>query len=451
MLIMNTYSCLRSGCLQKLFLISCILFIFAFSDSIDVKAQKVPGKTTHRTGLKRRRGSWNSSYRSLKVMEEAGLRPDIITGVSMGSIIGGMYSLGYSADSLEKIFKSLNWKLILSNKISENKVIFLEKQHFSNSAISLPLSSRKVMFPSGLINGQQVENVLSFYSWPAADIYDFSKLPIPFMCVATDIVNFKIVDLKKGYLSDAIRASFLQMIAKAEAAHHRQHGGDAGAARARQRRDALQRGVEKSRPLVARGVTARRQRRAQCIARDILGLESWVQPPEQNQAFVAGRTGPRRPAASWPSRSRPRPARPSSNDARPSRWPERLALLRARIGRRPSSSAAPGPTQRARPWPAKARARKRNQAVQPNLVPERDAFPVSGEGSGNSPNVLRAMGAAKDHGCVTVGVCGYQGGKLKALADHCFHVKVDDMQIVEDVHMILVHILMKILCVGKGS
>ena len=64
------------------------------------------------------------------------------------------------------------------------------------------------MFPSGLINGQQVENVLSFYAWPAADINDFSKLPIPFMCVATDIVNFKKVDLKNGYLSDAIRASF---------------------------------------------------------------------------------------------------------------------------------------------------------------------------------------------------------------------------------------------------
>lgn len=91
----------------------------------------------------------------IKVMEEAGLRPDFITGVSMGSIIGGMYSLGYSADSLQKILKSINWKLILSNKIPENKVIFLEKGHFSNSAISLPLSSRKVVLPSGLINGQQ--------------------------------------------------------------------------------------------------------------------------------------------------------------------------------------------------------------------------------------------------------------------------------------------------------
>ena len=129
-------------------------------------------------------------------MEEAGLRPDYITGVSMGSIIGGLYSLGYSADSLHKIFKSINWKLMLSNKIPENKVIFLEKKHFNNSIISLPLSSRKVILPSGLINGQQVENTLSFYAWPAADINDFSKLPIPFMCVATDIITYKKVDLE---------------------------------------------------------------------------------------------------------------------------------------------------------------------------------------------------------------------------------------------------------------
>jgi len=141
-------------------------------------------------------------------MEEAGLRPDYITGVSMGSIIGGMYSLGYSADSLQKIFKSINWKLILSNKIPLNKVIFLEKDHYANSLVALPLSSRKILFPSGLINGQQAENMLSYYAWPAADINDFSKLPIPFLCVATDIINYKKVDIKTGYLPDAIRASF---------------------------------------------------------------------------------------------------------------------------------------------------------------------------------------------------------------------------------------------------
>lgn len=144
----------------------------------------------------------------IKVMEQAGLQPDYITGVSMGSIVGGFYSIGYSADSLIRIFKKINLESILSNKIEENKVIFLEKSNFNNSILSLPLSNKKVLFPTGLINGQQVENTLNFYAWPSADINDFSKLPIPFMCVAADIIRYKKVDLTNGYLPDAIRASF---------------------------------------------------------------------------------------------------------------------------------------------------------------------------------------------------------------------------------------------------
>jgi NTE family protein len=143
----------------------------------------------------------------IKVMEESGLRPDYITGVSMGAIIGGLYSLGYTADSLHRLLKTINWNTILSNKIPENKVIFLEKAHFYHSIVSLPLSSRKVKLPSGLIAGQQFENALSYYTWPAADINDFSKLPIPFMCLAADIKTFKQVNLKTGCLADALRAS----------------------------------------------------------------------------------------------------------------------------------------------------------------------------------------------------------------------------------------------------
>jgi NTE family protein len=143
----------------------------------------------------------------IKVMEEAGLRPDYITGVSMGSIIGGMYSLGYSGDSLYKILKKMNWQILLSNKIPESKIIFLEKNNYYNNIVSLSISSGKLSLPSGLINGQLIENSLSYYLWPAADISDFSKLPIPFMCLGTDIINYKKVKLTKGYLPDALRAS----------------------------------------------------------------------------------------------------------------------------------------------------------------------------------------------------------------------------------------------------
>jgi NTE family protein len=143
----------------------------------------------------------------IMVMEEAGLRPDYITGVSMGSIIGGMYSIGYSGDSLYKILKKLNWQLLLSNKIPQNKIIFLEKNNYNNNIFSLPISTGKLSLPSGLINGQLIENTLGYYLWPAADISDFSKLPIPFMCLGTDIINYKKVELRKGYLPDALRAS----------------------------------------------------------------------------------------------------------------------------------------------------------------------------------------------------------------------------------------------------
>ena len=208
MLNMNIYSCDFSQYLQKPVIIICLSFLLLFYSSISINAQD--NRERPRVGLVLSGGGAHgiAHLGVIKVMEEAGLRPDLITGVSMGSIIGGLYSLGYSADSLQKILKGINWKVILSNKIPENKVIFLEKEHFANSAISLPLSSRKILLPSGLINGQQAENMLSYLAWPAADINDFSKLPIPFLCVATDIIRYKKVDLKTGYLPDAIRASF---------------------------------------------------------------------------------------------------------------------------------------------------------------------------------------------------------------------------------------------------
>ncbi len=143
----------------------------------------------------------------LKVMEEAGLRPDYITGVSMGSIVGSLYSIGYSADSLHNILKNADWNLLLSNSMTEDKVIFTEKKYFNNSIASFPISSRKVKLPSGLINGQHIEKMLSYYAWPAAGINDFLTLPIPFLCIGTDLVSCGKIVLKNGYLPDAVRAS----------------------------------------------------------------------------------------------------------------------------------------------------------------------------------------------------------------------------------------------------
>ncbi len=67
-------------------------------------------------------------------------------------------------------------------------------------------------------------------------------------------------------------------------------------------------------------------------------------------------------------------------------------------------------------------------------------------GSGNSENVVRALRYANEHGGTTVGITGYSGGKVKQISRYNVHVPVDDMQITEDLHMVLDHCMMKILC-----
>jgi D-sedoheptulose 7-phosphate isomerase len=73
--------------------------------------------------------------------------------------------------------------------------------------------------------------------------------------------------------------------------------------------------------------------------------------------------------------------------------------------------------------------------IQPNDV----AFAISG--SGNSPNVLRALGLAREAGGITVGLTGYQGGRMKDLCDFCMIVPSDNMQIIEDLHLCVSHAL----------
>lgn len=65
--------------------------------------------------------------------------------------------------------------------------------------------------------------------------------------------------------------------------------------------------------------------------------------------------------------------------------------------------------------------------------------------SGNSRNIVKAIEIAKEKGNKIIGLCGYDGGKVKLLSDICFHVKSNNMQIVEDVHMMLDHCMMYIL------
>src|SRR5277367_167544 len=84
----------------------------------------------------------------LKVMERAGLRPDYITGTSMGSVVGGLYAMGYSANQLEKIVDNINWDEVLSNKVPLDEVAIAEKPYYNRYALELPVTKKfKVTFP----------------------------------------------------------------------------------------------------------------------------------------------------------------------------------------------------------------------------------------------------------------------------------------------------------------
>ena len=81
----------------------------------------------------------------------------------------------------------------------------------------------------------------------------------------------------------------------------------------------------------------------------------------------------------------------------------------------------------------------KNIAVPGDLV-------IAISGSGNSENVIRAVNYANEIGCETLGLCGYDGGRLKSIAKHVIWANIDDMQLSEDTHAIFGHMVMKTLC-----
>jgi hypothetical protein len=98
----------------------------------------------------------------------------------MGSIVGALYAIGYSADDIEKIVKDVDWDTILSNQIPLNQITYEEKFYYGRYIAELPVDGIKVGLPRGLIEGQKLSERLSRITRAAHDIEDFNNLPIPF-------------------------------------------------------------------------------------------------------------------------------------------------------------------------------------------------------------------------------------------------------------------------------
>ena len=145
---------------------------------------------------------------ALKVIEKAGLPIDIITGTSMGSLVGGLYAIGYNAHSLDSIARAMNWGYVLSDREDMSRQNIEDRKRQNTYMLSRGLMiGRRDNNTGGFIKGKNLELLLQRLCMGYTDSMDFNRLPIPFACVATNIVDKSEVDLTSGILPQAMRAS----------------------------------------------------------------------------------------------------------------------------------------------------------------------------------------------------------------------------------------------------
>ena len=143
----------------------------------------------------------------IKVLEENNIPIDFIVGNSMGSIIGGLYAAGFSAQQLEDEVRLIPWNQVFTDQALRRNVSLRQKALQDRVALSFPVRNGKVSLPTGLVKGNTLKKHLRRLCWPVRNIKNFDNLKIPFMAISTDILTGQIVHLKSGELADAMQAS----------------------------------------------------------------------------------------------------------------------------------------------------------------------------------------------------------------------------------------------------
>ena len=143
----------------------------------------------------------------LKVIDSLGIKVDYIGGTSMGAVVGGLYASGYTANQLDSIFSKIDVDALLQDYTPRESKSFYEKRNDEIYALTLPFNNFKLGLPSGLSKGLYNFNLMSRLTQHVSDVRDFDKLPIPFLCIATDVETGEQIVLDEGILAQAIIAS----------------------------------------------------------------------------------------------------------------------------------------------------------------------------------------------------------------------------------------------------
>ena len=143
----------------------------------------------------------------LQTLDSLGIVPDLVVGTSMGSIVGGLYAMGYSGDSIAAIVKVIDWDVVLGGSISLKDVGVEEKSEFKKYLTELDLVKGKPKLSDALLKDQKLREYITSLTYQVYGVRDFDDLSIPFRAMTTDIVNGEEVLLGGGSLALAMRAS----------------------------------------------------------------------------------------------------------------------------------------------------------------------------------------------------------------------------------------------------
>ena len=183
-----------------------ILFLIAL---LPLKAQENTANTVPKVGLVLSGGGAKgfAHIGVLKCIDSLGIKIDYIAGTSMGAIIGSLYASGYSGKQLEAMFKTQDFDELINDAFPRASKSFYERENTEKYAVTLPFDKFKISLPSALSRGQNVYNLLYQLMLPVNHITDFSELPIPFFCIATDIETGESLIMNKGKLAEVVTAS----------------------------------------------------------------------------------------------------------------------------------------------------------------------------------------------------------------------------------------------------
>ena len=181
----------------------------------------------------------------LKEIEKVGIPIDLVIGTSVGGLIGGLYSIGYSPDYMDTLFRSLDWGKMMSDRTERKYKSYDDIKYNEKYILSMPfyykpedflrsrtddiqqdprrrslhlgaedMNSRDLLkqnitgsLPSGFVYGQNIDYLFGGLTVGYQDSLDFKDLPIPFMCVATDIVTGRAKIWHNGNLRTALRST----------------------------------------------------------------------------------------------------------------------------------------------------------------------------------------------------------------------------------------------------